>query len=378
MQRHIIVTGIPASGKSTIGQAVAAALGLAMFDKDEILEALFNSRGVGNADWRRELSRAADDELKEKALRSEGAVISSWWHHPASNVDTGTPVEWLSSFPGVVVELHCVCSPHIAAERFRSRTRHEGHLDHLKTHAELLASFEQQAALGPLGLGRLVEVKTERNVDLEPVLAQIDIASTTAQPMREASQPLRMTNGQIVICPDEILGPRLVLKPIAAEYATEIFQEFTPEITTYMMPRSPSHISETEQFIAEAFKQREAGTDLGFVILDKQSSEFLGMCGLHGTQDPRQPEFGIWLKKAAHGKGLGREAISVLKAWCERTLAIDAFIYPVDRRNRPSRKIPEALGAKVVSEKKEANMSGGELDELVYLIPLSPTTDSRG
>jgi hypothetical protein len=173
MQRHIIVTGIPASGKSTIGRAVATALGLTMLDKDEILEGLFNSRGVGNADWRRELSRAADEELKQKALRSEGAVISSWWHHPASNVDTGTPIEWLSSLPGVAVELHCVCSPHIAAERFMTRQRHEGHLDLLKTHAELLTSFEEQSALGPLGLGRLVQVNTERSVELRTVLAQV-------------------------------------------------------------------------------------------------------------------------------------------------------------------------------------------------------------
>lgn len=177
MQGYVIVTGIPASGKSTVGQAVAAALKLEMLDKDEILEALFISRGVGNADWRRELSHAADEELKQKALRSRGAVISSWWHHPASDVDTGTPVEWLSSLTGVVVELHCVCSPNIAAERFMTRERHEGHLDRYKTHAELLSSFEQQAALGPLGIGSLVSVNTEREVKLEIVLAQIDFLS---------------------------------------------------------------------------------------------------------------------------------------------------------------------------------------------------------
>lgn len=177
MQRYIIVTGIPASGKSTLGRAVAAALGLELLDKDEILEALFNSRGVGNANWRRELSRAADEELKQEALRSEGAVISSWWHHPKSDVDTGTPVEWLSSLTGGAVELHCVCSPNIAAERFVTRERHEGHLDRYKTHAELLSSFEQQAALGPLGLGRLVQVNTERDVELRTVLTQIDFAS---------------------------------------------------------------------------------------------------------------------------------------------------------------------------------------------------------
>lgn len=173
MQRHIIVSGIPASGKSTIGRAVAAALGLAMLDKDEILEALFNNLGVGNAEWRRELSREADEVLKEKALQSVGAVISSWWRHPASNVDSGTPVEWLSLLSGVVVELHCVCSAQVAAERFLSRERHAGHLDRLKTHAEVLASFQQQAALGPLGLGRLVEVNTEQSVELETLLTRL-------------------------------------------------------------------------------------------------------------------------------------------------------------------------------------------------------------
>ena len=190
--------------------------------------------------------------------------------------------------------------------------------------------------------------------------------------MREVSQPLRTRNGQIVTGPDEIEGLRLLLKPIASEHAGEIFKEFTAEITTYMFPRSPSHISETEEFISNAGKQREAGTDLGFVILDKQHGEFLGVCGVHGTRNPRQPEFGIWLKKAAQKKGLGREAISILKVWCEQTLSIDGFIYPVDRRNQPSRRIAEALGGKVVSEKKVATMSGGELDELVYLIPIAP------
>ena len=173
MQRYIIVTGIPASGKSTVGHAVAGALALEMLDKDEILETMFNSQGVGNAEWRARLSRMADETLQERALRSGGAVIASWWRHPASQIDSGTPVEWLSSLPGVVVELHCVCSPHVATERFLSRKRHEGHLDRTKTHAEVMASFQQYAALGPLGLGRVVEVNTDRTVEPGTLVAQI-------------------------------------------------------------------------------------------------------------------------------------------------------------------------------------------------------------
>lgn len=174
MLRHIIVTGIPASGKSTVGHAVATALELPMLDKDEILEAMFDSQGVGNAEWRSRLSRAADETLQERALRSGSAVITSWWRHPSSQFDSGTPVEWLSSLPGVMVELHCVCSPRIATERFLSRQRHDGHLDSSKTHVEVLASFQQQAALGPLRVGRVVEVNTEGSLRLKTVLAQID------------------------------------------------------------------------------------------------------------------------------------------------------------------------------------------------------------
>ena len=64
MQRYIIVTGIPASGKSTIGYLVAKALGLPVLDKDEILEATFNSQGIGNAKWRSQLSRAAESIIR--------------------------------------------------------------------------------------------------------------------------------------------------------------------------------------------------------------------------------------------------------------------------------------------------------------------------
>jgi thymidylate kinase len=178
MRRYIIVTGIPASGKSTVGHAVAAALGLPMLDKDEILEAMFNSEGVGNAEWRTRLSRAADKTLKEKALRLDSAVIASWWRHPSSQIHSGTPVEWLSLLPGVVIELYCLCSPQVAAERFLSRKRHEGHLDDRKTHGDLLAGFQQHAALGPLGVGRVLTVNTEQGVELETLLAQINSRST--------------------------------------------------------------------------------------------------------------------------------------------------------------------------------------------------------
>jgi AAA domain len=175
--QFIVVSGLPASGKSTLGRTIAGALGLPMLDKDEILEGLFESRGVGDADWRTKLSRLADEELCRRAHSSAGAVITSWWKHPHSESISGTPVEWIRSLPGPIVELHCSCSPQIAAARFVGRRRHAGHLDGRCTPTALLASFEQQAALGPLALGRVIYVNTGIVSPLAALVAELSHAS---------------------------------------------------------------------------------------------------------------------------------------------------------------------------------------------------------
>jgi hypothetical protein len=60
--------------------------------------------------------------------------------------------------------------------RFLSRKRHEGHLDHLKTNADVLVSFQQQAALGALGIARAITVNTEGPVEMSRLIAGITAA----------------------------------------------------------------------------------------------------------------------------------------------------------------------------------------------------------
>jgi len=176
--QHLVLSGIPASGKSTIARSLSAELGLKMFDKDEILEALFNEKGIGDVHWRSALSRTADEILRERASQYESSIIVSWWRHPASTIVSGTPIEWLSHLPGVLIEINCICDPAIAAGRFKSRIRHRGHLDKIKSSADLVAAFQQQAALGPLRIGRLIEVNTDANFDLGDLLSTINSLST--------------------------------------------------------------------------------------------------------------------------------------------------------------------------------------------------------
>ena len=146
-----------------------------MLDKDDILEALFDGLGVGDTEWRHRLSRAADEVFSRLAEQTAGAVLASFWRHPQIAGDSGTPTGWLSSLPGKIVEVHCICSPEIAAERFAERKRHDGHLDRDRNKEELAAAFVRLAAHGPLGVGPLVDVDTGRAVDLESVLRRLDL-----------------------------------------------------------------------------------------------------------------------------------------------------------------------------------------------------------
>lgn len=169
----LVVSGLPASGKTTLALRAAQALGLPLLDKDDILEALFDGLGVGDADWRQRLSRAADTVLRRLAERSAGAVLASFWRHPRAAGPSGTPTAWLSELSPGLVELYCVCSPAVAADRFLVRTRHAGHLDREKRRDEVLASFVDLAAHGPLALAPVVRADTERQIDLDGVLAQV-------------------------------------------------------------------------------------------------------------------------------------------------------------------------------------------------------------
>jgi hypothetical protein len=169
MPGFVVVSGLPASGKSTLARALARRLTLPLLDKDDFLEAIFPTTGLYSEAVRRQLSRQADENLQHAAKRLPGAVLTSWWRHPQSSSSSGTPVTWLSSLPGPVAEVHCRCSAATAAVRFLTRSRHPGHLDALRSHNELLATFEQQESLGPLGLQRCVVVDTEGDVQPEEV-----------------------------------------------------------------------------------------------------------------------------------------------------------------------------------------------------------------
>ncbi|CCH02113.1 hypothetical protein FAES_4113 [Fibrella aestuarina BUZ 2] len=160
---------------------------------------------------------------------------------------------------------------------------------------------------------------------------------------------------------------RLRLCPIGDAYIDLIYREFTPEIATYMYPRPASQRADTEAFVAAAQQENREGSNLNMVITLRETGEFLGCVGLHKLADPR-PEFGIWVKQSAQMHGYGREAIHTLKRWADDHLTYEYLIYPVDSRNIASRKIPESLGAAIISQYDGTGGLGQDLTLIKYRI----------
>jgi hypothetical protein len=178
MHRYIVVSGIPAAGKSTVGAGLAAESGLPLFDKDAFLERLFESGRPKTRAERRSLSIQADRELENAVRGSAGAIVMSWWRHPKSAADSGTPSSWLGALRGSVIEVHCESTPEAAAKRFFDRKRHPGHLDHSWSYDELLAQLTEAAQLGPLHVGPVIKVNTYEPVDFSNLWRACSVAST--------------------------------------------------------------------------------------------------------------------------------------------------------------------------------------------------------
>ncbi len=170
MTPFVVVSGLPASGKTTIGRLIAERTDRALLDKDDILESLFPADFVQH-DERSRLSRLADDHFIERARSLDRGVLVSFWRQPLLSMTSGTPTEWLADLPGLV-EVHCACPADICAERFSTRARHPGHGDMMTTREELARRFADLAAAGPIGIASTITIDTSIPLDA-PTLAQL-------------------------------------------------------------------------------------------------------------------------------------------------------------------------------------------------------------
>ncbi len=165
MTCFVLVGGWPGSGKTTLAQALATEMRLSYLSKDDTKVALMDALGAPETvEESRRLGRAAVHAVLTVAHGCPGAVIDSTWF-PYSR-----PL--VQALPGRKVEVRCLADPSVCRERFWRRRRDARHLDDARSPEELWGR-----PVDPLGVGPLLEVDTERLLDVKALAAAVRAAS---------------------------------------------------------------------------------------------------------------------------------------------------------------------------------------------------------
>lgn len=167
----------------------------------------------------------------------------------------------------------------------------------------------------------------------------------------------------------KIKTARLNLVPIAKQYVNQVYSNYEQSIHTYLSPSLPQSIKDTAHVVDKMIQQWTTQTDFVFVIVNSTNLEFLGLCGLHDLKTGA-PHIGIWLKKSAHNKKYGQEAVGALIN-CAKEIGLKEIYYDVDYRNIPSMRIANLYNGILIETEKAVNTADGRTLFLNnYVIPL--------
>ena len=165
---HLVVSGAPATGKSTVSNVLSRGLGVPVLSLDVIKEAMADSLGLGDEAWSDALGDAAAEVVFRLARSVPASIAEGWWRRERRRRATEV-------FRGRL-EVFCTCAPDLAVARAAARigvARHPIHRDVINPRA-LDPLADVVATATPLGLGgALVRIDTTMDVDTASLLAEV-------------------------------------------------------------------------------------------------------------------------------------------------------------------------------------------------------------
>jgi predicted kinase len=164
--KRVVMSGYPASGKSTLAAALADRLGFCLISKDAVLMTLYTAFQFGTGD-------------AAASMRTGAAAWAVFWLQarasPRAVLDTNIQpsdrrqIDGLRSLGGTLVEVRCECPADLAKARYAARAG-IGHpaQRHMALDDERLALYAR-----PIGVGDIITVDTSLPVDLDSVAGQV-------------------------------------------------------------------------------------------------------------------------------------------------------------------------------------------------------------
>ncbi len=173
----VIVTGPPASGKTTIATEVARQLAIPAFHKDLLKEQLSDAISGSGIEWSRKLGSASFDllfHIGQALIASGQSCLIEANFHPELGLPGLEPIAEHSK----VVQIVCTGRAETLMKRYLERhsagLRHPVHLDiDPDRGAELDASFRRDHRMRLPGMTIIVDTTEERLVDTQLLVEQI-------------------------------------------------------------------------------------------------------------------------------------------------------------------------------------------------------------
>lgn len=197
--------------------------------------------------------------------------------------------------------------------------------------------------------------------------------------MDRMATPFRPT---LVELPDEIVGPRVVLRPYRAADAEQVFAA-VDESRVHLKPWMPwvdQHLSvdDTLDYCLRCASNWLLRSDLAVGIFDQSSGRYLGGSGLHDPDwDLRAFEIGYWLRASAVGGGYMTETVRLLVGFAFTALQAQRVHLGCEATNIASQRVAERTGFLLEGRLRNGLLatSGNPVDMLVYA--LTPDDWSR-
>jgi predicted kinase len=175
----IIISGLPGTGKSTLGRRLADETGLPLIYRDGLKETLFDSLGWQDREWSKKLGAASYALLYhvlEALLRAGRSLIVESNFNSA--FDTPKLHDLTQRYRFTPFQIQCVTEGSVLLQRFRQRStsseRHPGHVDYLN-----VKEFKPGLAQGRLDFldlgGTIMEIDTTNfdTVDYAAIVAAV-------------------------------------------------------------------------------------------------------------------------------------------------------------------------------------------------------------
>jgi len=164
----IIINGLPATGKTTIGKPLAEEFNILFWPKDKVKEFLFDNLGIGDREWSRRLGAISSVFLYEVAdqflTAGKSLIVESDFHKDLAKPEWKKVIE--KHHPGIL-EIYCFTEKGVRRARFEERNksgnRHKGHVDTVNYLSE--SDPEPLDVYAPLMVGDCYRVDTTKAND---------------------------------------------------------------------------------------------------------------------------------------------------------------------------------------------------------------------